>query len=582
LRKNWFGIGIAAWGVALAAPAMAQERPAIPNSVPSRQQVLPPTPQPLRQVPRARVDASKAVRTAPCPLDKSPLTATLSEVRFTRPDGSPLLPVIADALAGATSVPAGPQPLAEVCAIRDRANAALRRRGFIASVQIPPQSLAAGVLRLVVVTARITEIRVHGEPGHYRDALLSRIAKLKALDPLNERDAERVLLLANDIPGLSVQLSLRPAGTAPGAVIGDLSVTRTAWKLIANVQNYGSRQLGRFTGYARAEFYGLLTPTDIGYLGVSTTAQTREQQVIQAGYTTGVFSGGTTVGARFNYAWSRPDLGALDLRSRSIIGGIDIQTPLVRSLDRNLTVGGGAELIEQRTRVYATGGSSPLNLDQLRVLYLRTTGSWRARRPDGTERFSLSGAVDLRRGLDVLGATPRGEEITGKGYTPTRFGADPQAWVVRANVDGVARAGAISAATDVKAQWANHPLLNFEEFAIGNLTSGRGYDPGSNNGDRAVGLSNEVRWDITRLRRLPVQLFAFGDVVWLWNLGQNSVERHRELRSAGGGVRLTLPASLFLELSYAHPFDRAFALDAHRPPSRVLMSLSAQLAPVRH
>jgi len=558
----------------------AQERPSVPNSVPSRQQVLPPTPQPLRPAAPPRVDASRVARTAPCPLENSPLRATLSAVRFTRPDGSAVVPAIAQALAE-VRVPAGDGPISAVCTVRDRANEALRSRGFVASVQIPPQTLASGTLTLVVVTARITEVRVRGDAGRYRAALLPRIEKLKALDPLNERDAERILLLANDIPGLSVQLSLRPAGTTPGAVIGDLSITRTAFKIIANVQNYGSRQLGRYTGYARGELYGLLTPTDIGYLGISTTIPFREQQVVQAGYTSGVGSNGFTAGGRFNYAWSRPDLGALDLRSRSVIGGIDLLQPLVRQVDRSLSVGGGAELIEQRTRVYGDGGSSPLNLDKLRVLYLRSSGSLRLRRGDGSEAFLLAGAVEVRKGLSVLGATRRGEDGAGGGYTPSRFGADPQAWVVRANVDGSVRLGPVSIASDVKAQWANHPLLNFEEFAIGNLTSGRGYDPGSNSGDRAVGLANEVRLDIRRFPRVPLQLFAFGDVVWLWNLGGDTTEARRRLRSAGGGIRATLPGRLFLEASYARPFDRAFSLDQRRPPARVLLSLTAQLAPVR-
>ena len=120
------------------------------------------------------------------------------------------------------ALPTGDQPIRVVCDIRDQANAALRRDGWVASVQIPAQSIDGGELQLQVVTARITEIRVRGDAGPYASRWRRGIASCSALDPLNERDAERALLLAGDVPGLDVQLSLRPAGTQPGEVIGDL------------------------------------------------------------------------------------------------------------------------------------------------------------------------------------------------------------------------------------------------------------------------------------------------------------------------------------------------------------------------
>ena len=43
----------------------------------------------------------------------------------------------------------------------------------------------------------------------------------------NRYQAERYLLLASDIPGYVVRLTLRPAGTVPGDVIGDVTVQRT-------------------------------------------------------------------------------------------------------------------------------------------------------------------------------------------------------------------------------------------------------------------------------------------------------------------------------------------------------------------
>ena len=43
--------------------------------------------------------------------------------------------------------------------------------------------------------------------------------------------------------------------------------------------------------------------------------------------------------------------------------------PLVRARRRTADLTGGLELIEQRTRVFGTGGSSPLNRDKLRIAF---------------------------------------------------------------------------------------------------------------------------------------------------------------------------------------------------------------------
>ena len=46
--------------------------------------------------------------------------------------------------------------------------------------------------------------------------------------------------------------------------------------------------------------------------------------------------------------------------------------------------------------------------------------------------------------------------------------------------------------TRLEGQWTDDPLLNFDEYSIGNLSIGRGYDPGANSGDRAIGFAGEI------------------------------------------------------------------------------------------
>lgn len=563
------GSGFAAFVASVfAAPASAQTPPPT-QGIPSREEVTPPAPEDAATS-SVSVDSREAIVRSNCPFEGSDLTLNLSAVTYARPDGSPVQPEIADALSG-VGFATGAQPLKVVCSIRDEANAALARAGYIASVQIPPQNIDTGTLRLDVITARLTEIRVRGTPGPYSDTLAARVEQLKALDPLNERDAERALLLAGDIPGLDVQLALRPAGTTPGDVIGDLNITYRPFAILANAQNYNSRQLGRETVYLRAEAYGLTGLSDVTYIGAQSTVDFEEQRIAQIGHIFGLNSAGTTLGGRVTYAWSRPDLDVLDLRTDTLIAGVDVRHPLVRSLNSNVALAGGFDYVDQDTRLFSGDVGTPLNLDKLRIGYLRLEGDYRSPAGQTGVSFSLEGGIELRKGFDIFDATPQGS------FQASRIAGNAGAFVVRADVDAVFGIGPIfSLAATARAQWTDDPLLNYEEFSLGNLTIGRGYDPGANSGDRAVGMRAEARATIPVGNDFGVQAFGFYDKVYLTNLDPGDTEVDRDLASYGGGVRVTLPSRALVEVTYAKPEDRALSNDAGPPPARVLVSLTLQ------
>lgn len=537
---------------------------------PPPQVVTPPTPN-GPAAPNVDVDARAAMAQAPCPFTDSPLRVQLARVSFTRPDGaSPLQPEIAESLAGLV-MPTGDQPLSVVCDIRDQANAALRRDGWVASVQIPPQEITGGELKLHVVTARITGVRVRGDAGPYEGILRSRIADLQALDPLNEREAERILLLAGDIPGLDVQLALRPAESGQqGEVTGDLTIVFQRGAVLANVQNYNSRLLGRETGYLRAELYGLTGAGDITYVGGSTTFND-EQTIAQIGHIATLDGDGTTLGARFSYAWSRPDLDALDFRTDTLIAGVDLARPLFRSVTSNGTAALGFDYINQTSD---SGGIRQIE-DRLRVIYGALAADYRDLNFDGSTRIKAAARIELRKGLGIFDASDGGSLTAG--VLQSRNG-DARAFVARADVELYTQLTPfLSYSLRLLGQYSDDPLVNYEAFSLGNLTVGRGYDPGSNSGDRAVGIRNEVIATYPVTERVGAQAFGFYDVVLLDNVDPQSTETNRRLRSIGGGVRMTLASLALLEVTYAHPLDRALRIDSRRPDDRVLVSLTMQL-----
>lgn len=574
------------WLLATAASltAMSAQAQTGPGALPSREQVLPPAPVVAPPPSEARVTSAKAFRETPCAFEKSGESLAIGAVRFARPDGSDLPVQLSRLLAGIAPA-RGAQSIAQICELRDSANQVLQRAGFVASVQIPAQKLDNdGTLVLAVVTARLVDVQIKGKPGRYARLIAARAEKLKAIDPFNERAAERELLLAGDVPGLDIELSLSPAGTVPGEVVGTLSVAYRPYAISANVQNYGARNLGRETAYVRVEGYGLTGLADLTYLGASTTFDFEEQKVLQFGHSMGVGSDGSRLEASITHAWSRPDAGGLDLRSYSLVGTVALTAPLVRGLDRNLSVATGLDIVDQRTKV-DFGTLLPLTRDRLRILFARLSFGT-ARGSLAGQRYSLSGGIELRRGLDIFGTTERGV-ITAEGYAPSSYFGDPKAGLARLDLDGQVNLGPVfSIAGSARAQVSSAPLMNYEKFSVGSLTIGRGYDPGATNGDDALAGRIELRGQAYRGRAVAAELFGFFDHAQLWNHARYSqganpqllTEPDRGLSSIGAGVRLSLPGTLLLEASYAHPLDRVFD-GAPRPDDRVLLSLTAQFSP---
>ena len=566
----------------------------INNGLPTSQEIRRQDETPPPKASTVTVRSRGVLAPGPCPaaIANSPLSAPLTGIDFTGPEGAELDHGIVAALAGVGGHLDGtPRPIRAICDIRDAANAALQRARYVATIRVPEQTVA-GRLHLEVVTGKIVALRVRGDPGRSSQRITALLARLQQIVPFNEVDGERVLLLAGDIPGISVTLELQPAPSGKlGELVGEIAVERTRGAVFVNAQNYGSTQIGRYSGLIRGELYGLTGLADRTFLGVFSTSDFKEQQVVQFGHDFEPFAASPLrVGGQFTYAWTKPTLAnggvGIDLESRSILGSLTASYPVVRRSNHNLRLDGGFDFIEQRTRSNGT----PINTDKLREFYLQLDGDATARSVGGlAPLWRVAGGVEVRKDVDILSATKQGQ--TSGGAIPTRFEGDPQAFITRANalVEGRIRFGrqspyAITASVDARGQYSNHPLLAFDEFAVGNLTIGRGYDPGATSGDHAYGAASELRigkpQPLSR-RDFAYELVGFFDVIHIDNLDSNRFEADRTLQSFGGGVRATWGSHGRIDVLYAKPLDKGLAIDTVKPPARVLVSLTIRALPWR-
>ncbi|MHA1601082.1 MAG: ShlB/FhaC/HecB family hemolysin secretion/activation protein, partial [Alphaproteobacteria bacterium] len=123
-------------------------------------------------------------------------------------------------------------------------------------------------------------------------------------------------------------------------------------------------------------------------------------------------------------------------------------------------------------------------------------------------------------------------------------------------------------------QFSPDSLLSAEEFALGGSEFGRAYDFSELTGDDGLAASIELRYGKTVNADLlkAFQFYGFYDFGAVWNDDAPGNGRDT-LASAGGGVRLTLPRSVFTTLEVAKPLTRAVSTTSDQD-WRIFFSLS--------
>ena len=528
------------------------------------------------------------IERAPCALDDpayADIKVTITAAQFHNLQG-----VTADELRPAyESVLGQERPISTICTIRDAAATILRNKGYLAAVQVPVQRIENGVVTFEVLFAKIVAIRVRGEAGKQEGILARYLSKLTQDPVFNRFNAERYLLLARDVPGMDVRLSLKPAGTVPGELVGEVSVIRTPFDLDANVQNFASKQTGRWSGLLRGQGYGLITSGDRISASVSSTADFKEQQIAQLGYDMRLGSEGVVVSGNLTSAWTKPgiDTPGLALKARTLFWTGGISYPVKRSQALSVALAGGLYFLNQTVSLDIGAGYRIFSIDRLRVLYARIDTDFADIAEGRPSRWRGSGSIELRHGLGILNASENSAvgSVTGRFFTG-RAAGDPTATVIRASGEFEYNTGAgFWLAVMPRAQYAFDPLLSFEQFSTGNYSIGRGYDPGTTIGDSGIGASYEIRWNrITPFPRynLAVQPFLFADVARTWIKDARGVAGYHDTSiSLGGGVHAALNNRFRIDATLAVPMRRVGVASylSDKPDPRFLISLTSKLWP---
>jgi hemolysin activation/secretion protein len=462
-----------------------------------------------------------------------------------------------------------PVTLADLRTIGHRAEAIYAKAGFpFVAILLRVQQVNDGIVNYDVVEGRISDLTVLGSNIAARRQATAALDPLVNRTPLSLGAVEAAYQLAKQVPGLAISGTLR-RGSAPGGMDLVVDAQRpTDFRAYINVNNLYADTVGPWGVLAGVDYFG---PTEFGDQAsgqVYTSTPVGRQVLVRASYMQRLNASGTavTISGLYGNADPQGDVAQLAIAEDVTTLRAEISQPLWERPDADLLVDLGLEGTDQTTKVFSNIGLSD---DRLRVLDFTLSGEKRG----ALGRLSFS--AEVRQGLAVAGASRPGDANL------SHPDADPQATIFRVSAElETATFEHMRIDARVDSQYSARPLTTPDQYSVGNLTLGRGYQPGAALGDSALGGSTELRvGPFAVTKDLQAEPFGFYDVVSLWNDGTspNIPFAHRTLSSVGGGVRFQLDGRAHMDLLFAQPLTAPLGLGEARPGPSVLVNLTIGL-----
>ena len=456
--------------------------------------------------------------------------------------------------------PAVPLPLVE--AARQSILALYRDDGYVLTT-VAASVDAHGQLRFNVIEGRIADVKLVGDIGPAGTQVLRFLHHLTQARPIDAATLERWLLLAQDVPGVSVRAVLRPSTDEPGALTLVAQVSRKAFSGLFTSDNRGFRQTGPeqfLTVLDANSFTSLGERTEVSLYHTYNDTQTFGQAASE------FFIGGSGLRLRL-YGGAGPATPSGDLRAAGYDGfttvfGLQATYPVIRSRAQTLNVYGGFDGIE--TNIKEIGGSGRggrVSFDSLRILRGGTDYALEDLLLGGDRTGVNSVALRLSHGLHTLGASSNVEPDPGRTGEKTDF-FKANAEISRTQTLFHPYEGASVALFGLVAgQVSDSVLPAAEKFYLGGLRYDRGYYSGEVTGDNAAVFSAELQFNTGIAASafgvpldIGTQFYGFYDYGETWE--NQKLDPNRHLSSAGVGVRATVTQFTEFDVEGVQRFTR--------------------------
>ncbi len=437
--------------------------------------------------------------------------------------------------------------VAEIFAAANAIEQAYAVRGYVlVRVAVPPQQLKnGGSLRLVVIDGFIEGVDLKEIPEKQRTLVQARLASLIGKRHVTLAEIERRLLLASDIPGLSLSSTIT-RGTVPGAtllvlegtwnaVVGTLGVDNRLPTSLGDWELNGALAVNSPLGYGEQIYGAASSGWDLGKVFNATTPM----QLLGAGIVAPIGVDGWKINPEYTNSVTRPaptpwapaDVGyyqRFDLRA---------SYPLILSRAQTLTFQATYEWAQEH--LSPIGFDTDLYDDQYNVARLQLED--RLRLPYGL----LAGALVFSQGLGGRGDTQAaltGVPLSQQGAFPTfsKLGLDAT-WTQPLPYD-------LQGALIGQAQTSfGHPLFIAEQFSLDGSQAASAYPLGTFSVDEGATLRGEIQRPLAfglNQWRGTVAPYVFGAASQGWIDDPTVVQPgHISAESFGLGLRIGADAA---------------------------------------
>jgi hemolysin activation/secretion protein len=413
-----------------------------------------------------------------------------------------------------------------------------RKNNYLARAILPPQDLTDGVLTVDVIESVFSKVEIEQEledlpnTQAHVEAIIE--AQQKTGEPLNSKSLDRALALANDLPGMSAQGSLREGREAGETeLLLKLYQGRTRQTELS-LDNAGSRSTGAQRLLATLTWFN---PNDIADLFSIVAVHTQGSDYARLAYSVPVGVDGWRIGANtsvMGYEVVVGEPGMVGAVGRAVTQGLEWVYPLLRSDEANATVTLAADTKEFKN----TSAQGLLMSDySAKVLSAQVAGFYRDLNPGGgTGTYSVQVSHgDLNLAGSLSESTDKNGAHTAGSFNKVKFNASWQEALTTKT----------SAFVSYTAQVADKNLDSSEKMQLGGMNGVRAYPTGEGSGADAQLVQLELRHQLDS----GVTLTGFYDwgQVWLYRspdfpggpVPGGPVNNHNTYRGFGASIAYT-------------------------------------------
>ncbi len=424
-----------------------------------------------------------------------------------------------------------------------------RQNNYLARAILPPQDLTDGVLTVEVIESVFSKIEVEQELADLPNTQAHITAIIenqqKTGQPLNTASLDRALALANDLPGMNVQGSLRQGREAGETeLLLKLYQGRTRQTELT-MDNAGSRSTGAQRLMASLTWFN---PNDLGDLLNIVAVHTQGSDYARLAYSMPVGVEGWRMGVNasiMKYEVILGDKGVVGAVGKAVTQGLEWLYPLVRSNNSSATVALTADLKEFKN--YMAPPANALMSDyQSKVAGAQISGFYRDLNPGGgvgtySAQFSrgdliMDGSVTMQKSPDRAG--PQTEGV----FSKLRLNGTWQQPITSQT----------SAFVSYTAQVADKNLDSSEKMQLGGINGVRAYPTGEGSGSEGQLLQLELRHTLDN----GISLTGFYDWGMIWQYHDTqfpAAPKHNDLiyKGLGASIAYTTSSGLTVRATWA-------------------------------